>query len=208
MELDDEDGSRHELIDATINIKPNTVAHYKKVNNFIRTYFVYQNENYSSLDDLPITYDFKKFLGLFVDYRKKCFNVKKYAGILLSISGAWVLLKKAFDELERSHLTWRRPNLDKVYHDIRVNLQSHYWNIALTTNTPFSDSHARPNDEDMKFLSDQLWLGGSKHAALRFASLLNGTCGGRVNEDNYLQKSMRTNTHFQHISFFVMAIRG
>ena len=27
MELDDEDGSRHELIDATINIKPNTVAH-------------------------------------------------------------------------------------------------------------------------------------------------------------------------------------
>jgi len=36
MELDDEDGSRHELIDATINIKPNTVAHYKKVNNFIK----------------------------------------------------------------------------------------------------------------------------------------------------------------------------
>jgi hypothetical protein len=36
MELDDENGFRHELIDAIINIKPNTVAHYKKVNNFIK----------------------------------------------------------------------------------------------------------------------------------------------------------------------------
>ena len=38
MELDDEIGFRHELVDATINIKPNTVAHYKKVNGFIKKY--------------------------------------------------------------------------------------------------------------------------------------------------------------------------
>ena len=44
IELDDENGFRHELIDAIINIKPNTVAHYKKVTNFIKKYFVYQNE--------------------------------------------------------------------------------------------------------------------------------------------------------------------
>ena len=37
MELDDENGFGHELIDAIINItKPNTVAHYKKVNNFTK----------------------------------------------------------------------------------------------------------------------------------------------------------------------------
>ena len=44
MELDDKNGFRHKLIDAIINIKPNTEAHYKKVNNYIKKYFVYQNE--------------------------------------------------------------------------------------------------------------------------------------------------------------------
>ena len=36
IEIDDENGFRHELIDAIINIIPNTVAHYKKVNNFTK----------------------------------------------------------------------------------------------------------------------------------------------------------------------------
>jgi hypothetical protein len=150
MELEDEIGSRHELVDATITIKPNTVAHYKKVNGFIKKYFTYQNEPYSSLDELPMTYDFKSFLGKFVDFRKKCFNVKKYAGILPSISGAYVLLNKAFEVLERKNLSWRRPNQDDIYHTLRVALESYYWNIATATNTSFSDSHACPNDEVYK----------------------------------------------------------
>ena len=44
IEIDDENGFRLEVIDAIIDIKPNTVAHYKKVTNFIKKYFVYQNE--------------------------------------------------------------------------------------------------------------------------------------------------------------------
>ena len=114
MELDDDIGFRHELVDATINIKPNTVAHYKKVNGFIKKYFTYQNEPYSSLDELPITYDFKSFLSKFVDFLQICFNVKKYAGILTSVTGAFSL-QTAFDEFERCYPTWRRPHLDDVY---------------------------------------------------------------------------------------------
>ena len=77
----------------------------------------------------------------------------------------------------------------------------------LIANTPFSDSHACPNDEDMKFLSEQLWLGGSKDAALRFASLLNTTCGGRVSEGFYLFKTSLFPLYTHEIGWNSMALR-
>ena len=117
------------------------------------------------------------------------------------------MLNKAFDELERCNLTWRRPKLDDVYHKLRVDLESYYWNIATATNTPFSDSHACPNDEDMKFLSEQRWLGGSKDATLRFASLVNATCGGRVREGFYMFKTSLFPVYTHEIGWNSMALR-
>ena len=50
------------------------------------------------------------------------FNVKKYGGIVPSISSACVLLPQAFLKLERSNPIWTGLDLYKVHDELRTGL--------------------------------------------------------------------------------------
>ena len=74
-----------------------------------------------------------------------------------------------FQKLERSNPTWRQPNLKKVYDKLRQNFDSYYWGVSNEAGIPGSDRSKCPNEKDMEFICEQLWLGECVDASYRFA---------------------------------------
>jgi hypothetical protein len=183
-DIDDDvdDGDRVSLYDETRNVKTNTQRWINQSKNMIKKFCKYERLPYSSIDDFPMTYNYQEFLGKFVNFRKFHCAVTKYGGILPSISGAYNLLLKHFENLARDNPTWRPRSLVKVHNKLRQDLEVYYWDLSNRSGVPGTDHAKCPNEQDMNFICEQLWLSGSIDASIRFAWTLNCHCGGRVSE--------------------------
>jgi hypothetical protein len=187
-DIDDDvdDGDRVSLYDETRNVKTNTQRWINQSKNMIKKFCKYERLPYSSIDDFPMTYNYQEFLGKFVNFLKFHCSVTKYGGILPSISGAYNLLLKHFENLARDNPTWRPRSLVKVYNKLRQDLEVYYWDLSNRSGIPGTDHAKCPNEKDMNFICEQLWLSGAIDAPITFAWTLNRQCGGRVNERLYL----------------------